>query len=52
MVSMVIAFRVMLLATKPWTVEAMQKEVLEIPTTLSDVGHVTVLVMLLHIVVP
>ena len=52
MVSMVIVFHVMLLATKPWIVEAMQKEVLEIPTTLSDVGHVTALAILLHIAIP
>ena len=51
MVSMVIVFHVMLLATKPWIVEAMQKEVLEIPTTLLDVGHVTAFAILPNIVI-
>ena len=48
-VSMVIVSLVINLVTKPWTTKAMQKEVLEIPTTLLDVGHVTTLTILLHI---
>ena len=49
--SMVIVSLVINLVTKPWTVEAMQKEVLEIPTTLLGVGHVTTLAILLHIAI-
>lgn len=48
-VSMAIVSLVINLVTKPWTPEAMQKEVLEIPTTLLDVGDVTALAILLHI---
>ena len=51
-VSMVIVFPVINLVTKPWTTKTMQNEVLEIPTILLGVGHVTVLVILLHIVIP
>ena len=47
-VSMVIVSLVIDLVTKPWTIETIQKEVLEIPTTLLDVGHVTILAILLH----
>ena len=50
MVLMVIVILVIILDTKPWTVEAMWEGMLEIPATLSDVGHATVLVILLHIV--
>ena len=45
-VSVVIVYLVINLVTKPWTAESMQKEVLEIPTTLIDVGHVTTLAIL------
>ena len=48
-VSMVIVSLVINLVTKTWIAEAMQKEVLEIPTTLLDVGDVTALAILLHI---
>ena len=51
LVLMVIVILVIILSTKPWTVEAMWKWMLEIPTTLSDVGYATVLAILLHIVV-
>ena len=51
MVLIVIVILVIILATKPWTAEAMSKGMLEIPTTLPDVGHATVLAILLHIVV-
>ena len=50
-VSMVIVSLVINLVTKPFTVEAMKKEVLEIPTTLLDVGHVTALAILVHIAI-
>ena len=49
MVLMAIVILVIILATKPWTAEAMWKGMLEIPTTLSDVGHATILAILLHI---
>ena len=48
---MVIVSLVINLVTKPWTIEPMQKEVLEIPTTLLDVGDVTALAILLHIAI-
>ena len=50
MVLMVIGILVIILDTKPWTAEAMWEGMLEIPATLSDVGHATILVILLHIV--
>ena len=51
-VSMITIYLASNLVTKPWTVETMQKEVLEISTTLLDVGHVTTLAILPHIVIP
>ena len=39
------------LVINPWTVETMQKKVLEILNTLLDVGHVTELATLLHTVI-
>ena len=50
-VSMVIVSLIINLVTKSWTAEAMQKEVLEIPMTLLDVGHVTSLAILFHIAI-
>ena len=50
MVLMAIVILVIILDTKPWTAEAMWEGMLEIPTTLPDVGHEIVLVILLHIV--
>ena len=51
MVLMVISIHVMILVTKLWIVYSMKEEVLEATTTQLDVGHTTMLVTLLHIVI-
>ena len=51
-VSMVTVSLASNLVIKHWTLETMQKNTLEILNTLLDVGHVTELVTLLHIVIP
>ena len=51
MVLMVIVILLIILYAKPWTIEAMWKGMLETPTSLSNVGHATVLGILVHIIV-
>ena len=51
MVLMIIVIHVMILVTNLWIVDSMIEEVLEVPSTQLGVGHATMLVTLLHIVV-
>ena len=50
--SMVIAILVMVLVTRLWTVHSMEKDVVKVPITLLNAGHVTELGMLLLTVTP
>ena len=50
--SMDIVFLVLNLVIRPWIVDPIEEEVLEVPMTRLDAGLVTLLAMLLQIVTP